>query len=53
MMTFQFISDTGSYCVIVAKSKGEAVKKFCKDSHIPEDFVKDHYRIVNLGRDKS
>ena len=50
MYTFKFVMDNGWTEEVRAESRGAAVKKFCEDHGVPEDFVRRHCVIKNMGR---
>ena len=49
-MTRYVLSYNGTAYVVDAKTRREAISKFCEKTGVPEDFVKAHYRISNLGK---
>lgn len=53
MSDFKFILDSGLIIYICAENRKAAVKEFCKDHGVTEDYVKQHCVVKNMGGIKS
>lgn len=46
---FKFVMDSGRIVYVCAESRKEAVKIFCEEQGVPEDFVKRHCLVKYMG----
>lgn len=46
---YKFIFDTGKVFFVPAKTKKQAIDKYCQEYEVSKEWVKDHCRVVNLG----
>lgn len=49
MYDFKFVADNGTITYICAERRSEAIKLYSEQTGMPEDFIKKHCRIENLG----
>ena len=47
---FKFITDSGRIVYVCAENRKAAVKAFCIDQGVTEEFVKEHCVVKNMGR---
>ena len=47
---FKLVFDNGKIFHFTAKSRTKAIEKYCVEYGVSEEWVKNHCRIVNLGR---
>lgn len=47
---FQFCADSGRTTYICASSRMEAIKIFCEENGVNEDYVREHCIVRNKGR---
>lgn len=52
MSDFKFIVDNGLIIYVCAENRKTAVREFCKDHGVTEDYVKQHCIVKNMGRIK-
>lgn len=50
MSEYELRFDTGQVIILRARSRGEAIGKFCAESGTPWSLVAAHCRVKNLGR---
>lgn len=46
---YKLIFDSGENVFIIAKSRKAAIKKYCKKTGMPEDWLSAHCIVKNLG----
>ena len=48
---YKLIFDTGKVFCISAKSKKRAIEKYCEEYGVSKEWVDNHCRVINMGRD--
>lgn len=47
---FEFVFDSGRNIVVIERTRGQAIQLLSDSLSIPNDFIKSHCKITNLGR---
>ena len=50
MYLFRLATDTGRSCLIKAKTRTEAIRKYCKETGMPEEWFNAHCTIKRMWR---
>lgn len=50
MGVYKLILDNGETVFIFAKTRTEAIRKYCKETGMPEGWLNAHCTVKNLGR---
>lgn len=48
---YKLISDTGKVFFISAKTRKRAINKFCEEYGVSKEWVDNHCRVLNMGRE--
>ena len=51
MSVFKIVNDIGAITYIKAKTRREAVQRYCEQETIPLCWAIKHIKVVNLGKD--
>lgn len=46
---FKFVEDNGRITYLFARTRSDAIKRFCEDKGCPKDYVKKHCLITCEG----
>ena len=49
--SYRLVLDTGNSVTIVAASRRKAIEAYCKETGVSREWMAEHCKIINCGRD--